>query len=77
MGCVGSGFPGDAWWGVLGPGFQVMLGGVCWVRVSFLSFLPMLTTCYAHIHVNKSKQGKANGSTQGRQLISKKKAELP
>ena len=29
------------------------------------------------VHVNKSKQGKANGSTQGRQLISKKKAELP
>ena len=34
MGCVGSGFPGDACWGVLGPGFQVMLVGVCWVRVS-------------------------------------------
>ena len=30
-----------------------------------------------HVHVNKSKQGKANGSTQGRQLILKKKAELP
>ena len=32
---------------------------------------------YIHVHVNKAKQGKANGSTQGRQLISKKKAELP
>ena len=30
-----------------------------------------------NVHVNKAKQGKANGSTQGRQLISKKKAELP
>ena len=28
-----------------------------------------------YVHVNKAKQGKANGSTQGRQLISKKKAE--
>ena len=32
---------------------------------------------HIHVHVNKAKQGKVNGSTQGRQLISKKKAELP
>ena len=29
------------------------------------------------LHVNKSKQGKGNGGTQDRQLIPKKKAELP
>ena len=30
-----------------------------------------------HVHVNKAKQGKVNGSTQGRQLISKKKLNCP
>ena len=32
---------------------------------------------HVHVHVHVRKQSKANGGTQGRQLISKKKAELP
>ena len=35
----------------------------------------LLSFRVGYIHVNKAKQGKVNGSTQGRQLISK--SELP
>ena len=34
-------------------------------------------SCFLHGDLYTCKQSKANGSTQGRQLISKKKAELP
>ena len=42
--------------------------------------LPLMQWNYSRIevhHVNKAKQGKANGSTQGRQLISKEKLNCP
>ena len=42
-----------------------------------IGLLRRICTYMYSVHVHKAKQGKVNGSTQGRQLISKKKAELP
>ena len=75
---------------VMGPDKPVILGQHCFEFVSShqqgIRICTMYTYIYMYIHVTmhafvhvhcKSKKGKANGGTQGRELISNKKAELP